>query len=61
MGDHAKRRRVVLGANGFIGQHLMAACPTFVGLTRRDVDLSEEIAGDQLAMLLREGDMLFFL
>ena len=61
MGDFPKGRRVVLGANGFIGQHLMAACPTFVGLTRQDVDLSEETAGNRLAGLLRDGDSLFFL
>jgi nucleoside-diphosphate-sugar epimerase len=61
MGDFPKGRRVVLGANGFIGKHLMAACPTFVGLTRRDIDLSEETAGDQLAGLLRDEDTLFFL
>jgi nucleoside-diphosphate-sugar epimerase len=61
MVDFAKGRRVVLGANGFIGQHLMAACPTFVGITRQDVDLSEETAGKRLAGLLRDGDSLFFL
>ena len=61
MGDFPKGRRVVLGANGFIGKHLMAACPNFLGLTRKDVDLSEETAGNRLAGLLRDEDTLFFL
>lgn len=61
MGDFPKGRRVVLGANGFIGKHLMAACPNFLGLTRKDVDLSEETAGNRLAGLLQDEDTLFFL
>lgn len=61
MGKGSPKRCVVLGSAGFIGQHLLAARPDFVGLSRRDVDLLEEGAGKRLAGLLRDGDTLFFL
>ena len=54
-------RWVVLGAGGFIGKQLLAARPNAVGVTRREVDLAVEGAGEKLAQILREGDTVFFL
>lgn len=54
-------RWVILGAGGFVGSALRAAWPDAICLTRREVDLSLEGAGERLAGLLRLGDTLFFL
>jgi nucleoside-diphosphate-sugar epimerase len=58
-------RVVVLGAGGFFGRRLMAACAAAgieaTGLGTRDIDLAEPGAGARLAERLRGGDVLVFL
>lgn len=58
----APERVVVLGAGGFVGaaiaRRLTDAGATVAGLTRKDVDLQSEGAGDALASLLSQGDTL---
>ena len=58
----APERAVVLGAGGFVGaaiaRRLADAGASVAQLTRRDVDLQGEGAGDKLAALLSTGDTL---
>lgn len=61
MTDPRGGRWVILGAAGFIGSGVRAIRPDAVCLTRREVDLSLEGAGESLSGLLRHGDTLFFL
>jgi len=65
-GDPLKPARiVVLGAGGFLGRRLLAACAASgveaEGLGSRDLDLTDASAGAQLAQLLRPRDVLVFL
>jgi len=65
-GDPAKPARiVVLGAGGFLGRRLLAACAATgveaAGLGSRDLDLTDPAAGAQLAQWLRPADVLVFL
>jgi UDP-glucose 4-epimerase len=58
-------RIVVLGAGGFLGRRLLAACAAAgveaAGLGSRDLDLTDPTAGAQLAQRLRPADVLVFL
>lgn len=58
-------RVVVLGAGGFLGGRLLAACKAAgieaPGLGSRDVDLADASAGARLAEKLRPRDVLVFL
>jgi UDP-glucose 4-epimerase len=65
-GDSMKPARiVVLGAGGFLGRRLLAACAAAgieaAGLGSRDIDLTNPDAGAQLAQRLRPADVLVFL
>jgi UDP-glucose 4-epimerase len=64
-GPHKPARVVVLGAGGFLGSRLLAACASAgisaVGLGTRDFDLADAAAGARLAAQLRPKDVLVFL
>jgi len=57
-------RTVVIGAGGFVGgavvRSLTRAGASVVGLTRQDVDLLAEDAGERLASRLESGDAVVF-